>query len=1167
MTEDFQQAGGPRPAAGAEVPRRLAHYEVLRPLGRGGMSEVFLARDTRLGREVAIKMLPEAFAGDQRALERLRREARTASALNHPHIGTIHELGEDGGRPFVVMERVEGRTFDEVIAEGPNPDAAARLGRQVAEALAAAHAAGLVHRDIKPSNLMVRGDGYAKVLDFGLARSAGPAVEDSFADDAGPTAKGRLVGTPRYMAPEQALGEPTTTAADVFSLGLVLYELAAGRPPFPVDSIAASLRAVISEPIPPPSRFNPAIPAPLEALILRMLWRDHRLRPSAAEVAGALGAVTPHRFDRRLIGREEELDELLGTRRLIGREQELGELLGALRGAESGRGRIIGVAGEAGIGKTALVESFLARVLAGPGAPLVARGGCSERLAGAEAYLPIQEALGSLLREPDRGRTIDILRRVATTWSIQVVPLSVDDSGYARLANEAHASSQERLKREFVALVRELSRARPLVLFLDDVHWADVSTVDLLFYLGGRIGSLPLLVLATYRPSDLALAGHPFVSVKQELQSKGDFHELGLPFLGRAAIELYLAEAFPEHRLPADFVDLIHAKTEGNPLFLVGLVRDLRERGVIAQDGGRWSLVGSVTELARVLPESLTGLIRRKVDRLDEPERRLLVAASVQGAEFDAAVVARALGLDAIDVEERLEALEHAHGLVRELAEREFPDRTLTLHYGFVHVLYQNALYATLKPTRRVALSRAVAEALLGFHGERSQDVAAELALLLEAARDFARAADYFLLAAQNAVRVSANQEAVVLARRGLEMLPMSPDSPRRAHQELSLQITLGTPLKAIKGWMAPEVERAYRRALKLCGQVGETPDLGPALWGLWHFHIGRGEIPIARNLGEQLLSLGRRVHDPSLILQAHHALGPTDLVAGDWASAMTHLDLSVSLYDPQRHRAHAFLYGGHDPCVCCQSLAAWCLWMLGYPDQALRSSREALALAQTLSHPTSLAHARQQVGIFHQFCRDLPETWEQAEACQRLAAEQGIPFYAATASVLRGWALAERGQVEEGLALIRQGLAGSAMSPLFWRVYFRALLAEVCGKAGKVEEGMATLDEAQRAADDKGIGFYEPELHRLRGVLLLDRGPESSSDAEACFRQATAIARRQGAKSLELRAVMSLSRLLRDQGKQDEARPMLAEIFGWFTEGFDTADLREAKDLLQAVS
>ena len=683
--------------------------------------------------------------------------------------------------------------------------------------------------------------------------------------------------------------------------------------------------------------------------------------------------------------------------------------------------------------------------------------------------------------------------------------------------------------------MRELSRTRPLLLFLDDVHWADASTVDLLSYLGGRIGALPLLVLATYRPSDLALAGHPFVAVKQELQSKGVFRELGLPFLGRAAIELYLVEAFPEHRLPADFVDLIHAKTEGNPLFLVGLLRDLRERGVIAQDGGRWALVGSVADLARVLPESLSGLIRRKIDRLDEVDLRLLTAASVQGAEFDAAVVARALGLDAGDVEERLGTLEHAHGLVRELAEREFPDRTLTLHYGFVHVLYQNALYATLKPTRRGALSRAVAEALLGFYGERSHEVAAELALLLEAARDFARAADYFLLAAQNAVRVFANQEAVVLARRGLELLGTLPDTPERARKELALQITLGPALMATKGWSAPEVERTYMRAHELCRQVGETPDLFPVLWGLWLFHNTRGEIPTARSLGEQLLSLAQRSQDPALLLQAHHALAPTYVSAGDWASARMHLEQSIALYDPQQHRSHAFLYGGHDPCVCCLGFAAHEPVDVGLPRSGLAEEPGRLSRwpASCPTHePGSCA-----VPGRHSFISSAgmcPRPRSRPRHPDDSPPSRGFPSYVAAGSILQGWALAERGHGEEGLAQIRQGLAAPAMTA-FIHVYFLALLAEACGKAGKVEEGLAALAEALRAVDDKGIGFYEPELHRLKGELLLARAPENPSDAEACFRQAIAIARRQRAKSLELRAVMSLSRLL--QGARQARR------------------------------
>jgi predicted ATPase len=287
---------------------------------------------------------------------------------------------------------------------------------------------------------------------------------------------------------------------------------------------------------------------------------------------------------------------------------------------------------------------------------------------------------------------------------------------------------------------------------------------------------------------------------------------------------------------------------------------------------------------------------------------------------------------------------------------------------------------------------------------------------------------------------------------------------------------------------------------------------------------------------------------------------------AGDWASAQTNLEQSIALYDPQLHRSHAFLYGGHDPCVCCLSFAAQCLWMLGYPDQALRKSRESLAMARELSHPFSLAHAQFQVGLFHQFRRDVSETQALAEPLQRLAAEQGIASYLSAGSVLRGWALAERGHGEEGLAQIHQGLAAPAPTA-FSRVHFLALLAEAYGRAGKVEEGLAALAEALRAVDDKGIGFYEPELHRLKGELLLARGPEHSSDAEACFRRAIAIAHRQRAKSLELRAVMSLSRLDHQQGEPADARPMLAEVYGWFTEGFDTADLREAQALLQAVS
>jgi predicted ATPase len=1143
------------------IGQSISHYRILEKLGGGGMGVVFKAHDTRLGRSVALKFLPPEYAQDPQRLERFQREARTASALNHPHICTIHDMDEYQGQPFLVMELIEGQTLRALARQRLALPALVPLVGQVAKALAAAHAVGIVHRDIKPANIMVRDDGYAKVVDFGLARTlpsgaAPPEVAEV-------TDPGTLLGTVRYMSPEQARAEAAGSASDVFSLGIVLYELATGRHPFPADSQVGVLHAILAQPPLRPALHNPEIPAPLEALIQRMLEKDARLRPTAAEADAALAELT---------GKAAGL--LAGPaippiqRHTVGRQKERAALRDGFASAGAGRGLFLCVAGEPGIGKTTLVEDFLADVAAAGRACTLARGRCSERLAGTEAYLPFLEALESLLRGEDGEAVARVMKVAAPTWYAQVVPRAAEDSSFARVLEQAKAASQERLKREIGAFLQEVSRLRPLLLFVDDLHWADASTIDLLAYIGSKCAALRLLLVLTYRPTDLLLSKHPFIAVKQDLQARGVCREVALELLGRPDIERYLALEFPEHRFPEEFAALIHNKTEGNPLFMVDLLHHLRDRQVLAQEQGRWVLAQSLPELERELPESVKSMIERKIGQLGEEDRRLLVAASVQGYEFEAAVVAKALALDAAEVEEQLEELERVHAFVRLVREQEFPDRTLTLRYRFVHVLYQNALYASLRPTRRASLSAAVAQALLGYYGEKSAAAAAELALLLEAARDFARAADYFLLAAQNAVRVFANQEAVGLARRGLQLLETLPDTPTRVQQELALQITLGPLLIATTGWGTPEVERIYTRAHELCRQVGETPQLFPALWGLWFFHgIVRSEMQTALNVGAQLLGLAQRAQDPGLLLQAHHALGPTYSDIGDWISAQEHFEQALALYDPRLHRAHAFLYGGHDPGVCCQSLGAWCLWMRGYPDQALRRSQEALTLARALSHPASLAHARCLIGALHQFRRDASATEELAEALAHLAAEQGLPTYLAGGTALRGWARVEGGQIEEGLAQIRQALAALGTGARFWRIYFLSLLAEVYAKEGKVEDGLAALAQALRVIEDTEVRWYEPEMHRLRGELLLPLSANNQTNAEACFRQAIDTARRQGAKSWELRAVMSLSRLYHHQGKTEEARQMLAEIYGWFTEGFDTVDLREAKALLQQVS
>jgi predicted ATPase len=983
----------------------------------------------------------------------------------------------------------------------------------------------------------------------------------SEAADSEVTDPGTVLGTVRYMSPEQARAEPASGASDLFALGAVLYELATGRHPFPADSSIATLHAILARPPLRPTLLNPEIPAALESLILQMLEKDPCLRPTAAEVDAALA-------ERISEGTGTRLGPALGfvQRHTVGRHDELAKLRAGFESAAAGRGLFLCVTGEPGIGKTTLVEDFLAELADAGRSCTVACGRCSERLAGADAYLPFLEALESLLHGDGSESAARAMKAVAPTWYAQVVPLAADDSSFARVLLETKAASRERLTRELGAFLQEVARSRPLLLFLDDLHWADASTVDLLAYIGSRCVGLPLLLLLTYRPTDLLLGKHPFVRLKQDLQARGICREVSLELLTHQDIERYLALEFPEHRFPEGLAALIHAKTEGNPLFMVDLLRHLRDRQVIAQEQGRWMLVQSLPDLERELPESVRSLIERKIAQLGEEDRRLLVAASVQGSEFEAAVVARALELNAAEVEDQLERLERVHAFVRLVGEHDFPDRTLTLRYRFVHVLYQNALYGSLRPTRRVSLSAAVAQALVGYYGDKSADVAGELALLFQAAREFARAVDYFLLAAQNAARLFANQEAVVLARRGLELLGALPDSPERARQELALLIALGPPLIATKGWMEPEVETTYTRARALCRTVGETPQLFPTLWGLWFFSAQRPHIETALNLGEQLLSLARVTQDQALLLQAHHALGPTYLLAGDWASSHAHLEQGIVLYDAQQHRAHAFLYGGHDPGVCCLCHGACALWMLGYPDQALRCSQEAVDLARELSHPTTVAHALVLSGMLRQFRRERPETQELAEELERLSAEHGLPTYLAGGAALRGWALAQGGRGEEGCAQIRQSLAASASSASYWRPYFRVLLAEAYNKGGESEQGLAVLVEALRQAADTRMGFQEPEMHRLKGEFLLARAPANPADAEASFRQAIDIARRQGAKSLELRAVLSLSRLYQQQGKEEEARPMLAEIYGWFTEGFDTADLQEARALLQVI-
>jgi predicted ATPase len=395
----------------------------------------------------------------------------------------------------------------------------------------------------------------------------------------------------------------------------------------------------------------------------------------------------------------------------------------------------------------------------------------------------------------------------------------------------------------------------------------------------------------------------------------------------------------------------------------------------------------------------------------------------------------------------------------------------------------------------------------------------------------------------------------------------MLPANPARDQQELELQVAMGPALIAIKGRAAPEVEQTYARARALCQQIGDTPQLVPTLTGLSLFYRNRGELATARELGEQLERLAQRAAEPTSLLEAHDALGSTLFFLGEYSTAQSHFEQGVTLIDPATQRA-LVLRSGEVPGVRCLGIAAWTLWCLGYPAQAVRRSQEALVLAQALGHPPSLAMAHHCAAVLHHRRREVLVVQAHADALLTLATTQGLPLFEGFGTCWRGWALALQGQGTAGLAQLRQGLGALlATGQALVRPHCLVLLAEAAGHTGQVEEGPRLLEEALTVITISGRGDLLAEAYRLQGEFLLQQAVPDVAQAEARFCQALAIARRQQAKSWELRAAMNLSRLWQEQGKQNQARALLAPIYSWFTEGFDTADLQQAKTLLAELS
>jgi predicted ATPase/class 3 adenylate cyclase len=859
-----------------------------------------------------------------------------------------------------------------------------------------------------------------------------------------------------------------------------------------------------------------------------------------------------------------------GLTRFVGRQSEMEQLQHALAQAKAGHGQLVGVMGEPGLGKSRLFYEF----------KLLSQAGClileaySVSHGRASPYLPIVELLKSYFdikaedgerkrREKVGGKVLMLDRSLEDTLPYLFALLGIDEQ--PSLLQQM--DSQIRRRRTLEALKKLFLREslnQPLVLIFEDLHWIDNETQGFLDVLSESVGSARLLLLTNYRPE-----------YRHEWGQKTYYTQLRLTPFGKAEAEEFLTVLLGSDGSLTPLKRLILEKTEGTPFFMEEIVQELTEQGILVRDGEE-TRRSTFLPVDLHLPPTVQGVLAARIDRLAPNEKALLQQLSVIGREFPLSLVRQVVSQPEDELYRILSSLQHKEFLYEQPA---FPE----VEYIFKHALTQEVAYNSVLQERRKALHERTAQAIETLFHSNLEDHYSDLAHHYSRSGNAAKAVEYLSLAGQQATQRSANAEAITYFTTALDLLKTLPDTPERTQQELNLRVALGPLFLITKGYAALEMEHTYTQARELCRRVGETPQLFPILWGLWVFYLIRGEFRTAHELADQLLVFAQHLQDPALLLEAQIAAEETLYFRGEFVSSRAHLEQGIALYEPQQHRAHAFVYG-QDPGVMGRIIGSWTLWMLGYPDQALKRSLEALHLAQELAHPNSMAFALICACRLHHFRREAQILQERAEAGIALAIEQGLPYWLALGTIWRGQALAEREQVEEGIAQIRQGFAAlQATGAGFFRPYVFALLAEGYGKMGRGEEGLIVLAEALEVAHKTEERDYEVELYRLKGELTLQQcnahgsklqatsprflAPDPQAEAEECFQTAIGIARKRQAKSLELRAAMSLARLWQQKGKKAEARELLAEVYNWFAEGFDTKDLQEAKRLIEELS
>jgi predicted ATPase len=833
-----------------------------------------------------------------------------------------------------------------------------------------------------------------------------------------------------------------------------------------------------------------------------------------------------------------------GLTKFVGRRAELELMKHALELARNGHGQIVAAMGEPGVGKSRLFFEFKS----------VAQNGClileaySVSHGKASAYLPVLDLLKNYFeimpedderkrREKVIGKVLALDRALEDALSYLFVLLDIqsDDDPLAQL------DPQLRRRRTLEAIKRILAREslnQPLIVIFEDLHWIDTETQALLNLLVDGIATAPILLLVNYRPEYHHQWGNKtyYIQLRLDPLSKDGAGEM-LTALAGDSVELAPLKRF------------VIERTEGNPFFMEEMIQALFEQGVLVRN--------EVVKLAKPLeqirvPPTVQAILASRIDRLPAAEKELLQALAVLGREFSMSLIRRLVTVTDDELERMLSDLQLSEFIYEQPAPGD-------IQYTFKHALTQEVGYNSVLAERRRYLHERVGHAIEALFADRLEDHVTELAHHFQRSGNVPKAVEYLGLAVTRAAQQVAHTEAIGYCTRALELLRQLPEGTARDRQELDLQMALSWSSFVARGPRAPESESALVRARELGEQLRDNPRLMEALLALALTRYSRRDFVLVLELAKRVLDMAQQAQAPAMLAGAHWALGFVGFSTGQFPAAREHLEHAVELFgaSPSRNYGHFFAQSG-------PHALAGVLLILGYPSTAVSRSHELLSAARRSSDPYSTATALLLEEIHHVVLRDTNKVAERADELLSIATEHEIPGYLPMATFLRGLAIATGGRGEEGIAEMHRSIsdpavvaAPSAVAELL------TVLAEICGKNGRVQEGLDLIAKGLVTAEQTGVRVAEAELHRIKGELLMVKHPCNVAEAERTLRSAIDVARRQGARLYELRATVSLARLLASQGQRDEARAMLADIYGWFTEGFEFADLKDAKALL----